>query len=89
MARASAPTTANAAVEAAYGRGETDEFVVPTVMGDYAGMADGDGMLIANFRADRAREILPALLDPGFDGFAAQAHRRLRRRRGHGRIFER
>ena len=33
-------------------------------------MADGDGLLMGNFRADRAREILSALLDPGFTGFA-------------------
>jgi 2,3-bisphosphoglycerate-independent phosphoglycerate mutase len=33
-------------------------------------MKDGDGVLMANFRADRAREILTALLDPAFDGFA-------------------
>jgi 2,3-bisphosphoglycerate-independent phosphoglycerate mutase len=33
-------------------------------------MADGDGLLMANFRADRAREILTALVDPAFDGFA-------------------
>ena len=57
------------AVEAAYGRGETDEFVAPTVIGDYHGMADGDGALFANFRADRIREIASALVDPGFDGF--------------------
>ncbi|HMK68755.1 MAG TPA: 2,3-bisphosphoglycerate-independent phosphoglycerate mutase, partial [Stellaceae bacterium] len=47
-----------------------DEFIVPTVIGDYAGMKDGDGVLMANFRADRVREILGALLDPGFPGFA-------------------
>ncbi len=58
-----------AAVEAAYARGETDEFVKPTVIGDYAGMADGDGLLMVNYRSDRAREILTALLDPTFDGF--------------------
>ncbi len=34
-----------------------------------AGMADGDGLLMANFRADRVRQLLSALLDPGFDGF--------------------
>ena len=32
-------------------------------------MTDGDALLFANFRADRAREISTALLDPGFDGF--------------------
>ena len=58
------------AVQRAYDGGTTDEFVEPTVIGDYAGMQDGDGLLMANFRADRAREILTALLDPGFDGFA-------------------
>ena len=58
-----------AAVEASYEAGDTDEFVLPTVIGDYAGMEDGDGLLMANFRADRAREILLALCDPAFDGF--------------------
>jgi 2,3-bisphosphoglycerate-independent phosphoglycerate mutase len=58
-----------AAVQAAYDRGETDEFVLPTAIDDYAGMADGDGLLMANFRADRAREILGALVEPDFDGF--------------------
>ena len=39
------------------------------MIGDYEGMQDGDGLLCFNFRADRVREILGALLDPGFDGF--------------------
>ena len=59
-----------AAIQAAYARGESDEFVTPTAIGDYIGMAGGDGLLMANFRADRAREILAALLEPDFDGFA-------------------
>ena len=58
------------AIDAAYGRGESDEFVLPTVVAGFDGVADGDGVLMANFRADRARELLSALLDPGFDGFA-------------------
>jgi 2,3-bisphosphoglycerate-independent phosphoglycerate mutase len=58
------------AVEGAYARGETDEFVVPTAIADYGGMRDGDGLLIANFRADRVREIAAALLDPDFNGFS-------------------
>jgi 2,3-bisphosphoglycerate-independent phosphoglycerate mutase len=56
-------------VEAAYDRDETDEFVQPTVIGGYHGMRDGDGVLVANFRADRVREIAAALLDPDFSGF--------------------
>ena len=58
------------AVEAAYARGESDEFVLPTGIGDYRGMRDGDGVLFANFRADRIREIAGALVDPDFSGFA-------------------
>jgi 2,3-bisphosphoglycerate-independent phosphoglycerate mutase len=58
-----------AALEKSYGEDVTDEFVVPCVLGDYAGMTDGDGMLFANFRADRAREISGALLDKDFAGF--------------------
>ncbi len=46
-----------------------DEFVVPACIGDYQGMQDGDGILCFNFRADRVREILAALLEPDFDGF--------------------
>ena len=59
------------AVEQSYAAGTSDEFVLPTVIGGYAGMQDGDGLFMANFRADRAREILTALLDPAFDGFEA------------------
>ena len=58
-----------AALDASYGEDVTDEFVLPAVLGDYAGVTDGDVLLFANFRADRAREISAALLDPGFDGF--------------------
>ena len=57
------------AIEAAYRRGETDEFMRPTAIADYRGMEDGDGVLIANFRADRVRELATALLDPDFAGF--------------------
>lgn len=58
-----------AAVGAAYEADKTDEFIPPTVIGDYAGMVDGDGIFMLNFRADRAREILAALGDPDFDRF--------------------
>lgn len=60
---------AAAAVRTAYKHVVTDEFIEPTAIGKYTGMQDGDGLLMANFRADRAREILTALLDPEFDGF--------------------
>ena len=57
------------AINKSYGDDVTDEFVVPCALGDYAGMSDGDVMLFANFRADRAREISTALLDRDFSGF--------------------
>ena len=56
-----------AALDVSYADNVTDEFVVPAVLNDYAGMADGDGFLLANFRADRAREICLALLEKKFD----------------------
>jgi 2,3-bisphosphoglycerate-independent phosphoglycerate mutase len=59
----------DAAIQAAYAAGKFDEFVPASVIGDYAGMKDGDAILCFNFRADRVREILAALLDPAFDGF--------------------
>jgi 2,3-bisphosphoglycerate-independent phosphoglycerate mutase len=61
--------TPAAAIKAAYDAKKFDEFVPASVIGDYAGMKDGDAVLCFNFRADRAREILAALLDPAFDGF--------------------
>ena len=61
--------TAEDAVTLSYAAGKTDEFVLPTIIDGYAGMKNGDGVLMGNFRADRAREILTALLDPLFDGF--------------------
>ena len=53
----------------AYGKGRTDEFIKPRVLGDYTGMQDGDGILCLNFRADRAREILATFADPDFNAF--------------------
>ena len=58
-----------AAIQASYVTDITDEFLEPAVLGGYAGMKDGDGVLMGNFRSDRAREILQALCDPGFGGF--------------------
>jgi 2,3-bisphosphoglycerate-independent phosphoglycerate mutase len=61
---------APAVIADAYANKKFDEFVVPAVVGDYRGMKDGDGVLCFNFRADRVREILGAMLDPNFSGFA-------------------
>ncbi len=61
--------SAVAAVEESYERGETDEFVKPTVIGDYDGAAAGDVAIFVNFRPDRARQMSRALADPAFDEF--------------------
>ncbi|HEX7244355.1 MAG TPA: 2,3-bisphosphoglycerate-independent phosphoglycerate mutase [Solirubrobacterales bacterium] len=62
--------SAEAAVEASYEREETDEFVKPTVIGDYDGAANGDVAFFINFRPDRARQMTRALAEPGFEEFA-------------------
>jgi 2,3-bisphosphoglycerate-independent phosphoglycerate mutase len=61
----------------AYASKKFDEFILPAVVGDYRGIKDGDGVLCFNFRADRVREILGAILDAAFSGFARQRAVRL------------
>src|SRR5450631_1263305 len=60
---------APAVVVDAYANKKFDEFIIPAVVGDYRGMQDGDGVLCFNFRADRVREILGAMLEANFSGF--------------------
>jgi 2,3-bisphosphoglycerate-independent phosphoglycerate mutase len=69
--RGSAPEAPSgaAAVRAAYERGETDEFVKPTVMGEEALIREGDAVLFFNFRPDRARELTRALGESDFAEF--------------------
>ena len=70
------------AVEQAYARGETDEFVKPTVVVNGGGepvarVKDGDALLFFNFRADRAREITRAFMQADFKDFDASGRPRL------------
>lgn len=51
------------------GKNLTDEFVIPVVIGDYAGIQPNDSFVFFNFRPDRAREMTRALVDPAFNGF--------------------
>lgn len=60
------------ALAAAYQRGESDEFVKATVIGEPVRVEDGDAVVFMNFRADRARELSRAFVEPGFSGFARQ-----------------
>ncbi len=60
--------TAREAIEAAWQRDESDEFIQPTCIGDYAGMANGEAALFFNFRSDRARQLAAAV---GLEDFSA------------------
>ena len=72
-----------AGLDAAYARGESDEFVQATAIADRGGrtarIEDGDVVVFMNFRADRARELTRALTDPAFAGFARARVPRLAR----------
>ncbi len=69
LGQGTAAPTPEAAVAQSYAKGETDEFIAPTVVGDYRGARDGDGFFCLNFRSDRAREIMAAIGAPGFRDF--------------------
>ena len=88
LGRGARSPTAPDAVEAAAARGETDEFILPSVIGDYAGADDGDGFFMANFRSDRMRQIAAAIADPGFREFDVADRRRLSAMLGMVAYFE-
>jgi 2,3-bisphosphoglycerate-independent phosphoglycerate mutase len=68
--------SATTAIEAAYERGENDEFVLPTIIDGVDGVVrDGDPIIHANYRADRARQLVHALADDRFAGFDRDANR--------------
>ncbi len=62
--------SAKQALDAAYARGENDEFVKPTVIAGGRRIEDGDVVVFMNFRSDRARELTRAFVRADFDGFA-------------------
>ncbi|WP_298705920.1 2,3-bisphosphoglycerate-independent phosphoglycerate mutase [uncultured Veillonella sp.] len=61
--------TATAAVEASYAQDVVDEFVVPVVVHKEGSIEANDGVIFANFRPDRARQLTRAIVDPDFTGF--------------------
>lgn len=64
-------------LEAAYARGESDEFVKATTIGSPVRVEDGDAVVFMNFRADRARELSRCFVEDGFDGFSRNRQPRL------------
>ncbi len=71
IARADAPRyrTAGEVIRSSHANGVTDEFISPAVVEGYSGFRDGDGLMCVNFRADRVRQILAAIGEPGFATF--------------------
>ncbi len=67
--------TAAQAIEEAYGRDETDEFITATTIGDEATIRPGDSVIAFNFRPDRVRQISLALADPRSTRSTAARHR--------------
>jgi 2,3-bisphosphoglycerate-independent phosphoglycerate mutase len=61
--------SAAAVVADAYARNISDEFIEPSPVGDYAGMKDGDALVLFNFRADRMRELIAPFIDDNFSAF--------------------
>lgn len=75
--------SAESGLRAAYERGETDEFVQATAIiqanGKPARVEDGDIIIFANYRSDRARQITRAFIEDDFDGFSRKRHLKLGR----------
>jgi 2,3-bisphosphoglycerate-independent phosphoglycerate mutase len=61
--------SASEALNNAYAREETDEFVKATTVGEPVRIEDGDSVVFMNFRSDRARELTECFIQPDFDGF--------------------
>ncbi len=72
-----ARATALQAVEEAYERGETDEFIHPCTCNGFAGIQSGDSVIFCNFRPDRARELTRAFVDPDFESYGFERARTL------------
>jgi 2,3-bisphosphoglycerate-independent phosphoglycerate mutase len=64
-------------VQGCYDRALTDEFIPPAVSMEYEGLTDEDAIFMVNFRADRARQLLHAMLDPNFREFDRTASVRI------------
>jgi len=69
--------SARDALAAGYARGETDEFILPSIVGETRPVRDGDAVVFFNFRPDRARELTLAFTKPAFAEFGTHAYERL------------
>ena len=60
------------AIKNTYNQNITDEFILPSIIGNYDGAKDGEDIICTNFRADRIRQICHAILDPEFKEFSTK-----------------
>jgi 2,3-bisphosphoglycerate-independent phosphoglycerate mutase len=80
LARGEAPNRSDTPAEAlaaAYARGENDEFVLPTIVGEPKPVVDGDAVIFFDFRPDRGRELTLAFSDPAFTHFPVRQYAHL------------
>ena len=68
--------TSYEAIENSLTRGESDEFISPSIIGNYAGMTEGDSIFFTNYRSDRMRQITNAICNPDFDAFEISSRTR-------------
>ncbi|MBN2457893.1 2,3-bisphosphoglycerate-independent phosphoglycerate mutase [Candidatus Woesearchaeota archaeon] len=73
-----AASSVNSAIHGAYARGESDEFISPTVIDGYRGIRDHDSIIMFNYRLDRARQLTMSLIDPGFKEFKTRKAKGIR-----------
>ncbi len=61
-------STAEEAIQTAYAQGLTDEYITPTIIGDFEGIKDGDSVIHFNYRQDRAIQLTRAFVDKDYPG---------------------
>lgn len=64
-------------LKGSYERGETDEFIKPTVLNNYKGVSEKDGLLILNFRSDRVLQLMDAIANPSFNKISLGARQNI------------
>lgn len=65
------------AIDLAYKKGETDEFIKPRAITGYKGVEDGDSIIFYNYRRDRARQLTKAFVDKSFSRFERRQKKKL------------
>ena len=70
-------TSIEESLKSSYRRDETDEFIKPTVLNNYKGISEKDGLLILNFRSDRVLQLMDAIANPSFNKISLGARHKI------------